>query len=285
MVITGLLFVGVTGFVRYLGTSVPSAQAAFLRYLIGTVMLLPFLPRALADGLPDLRLFALRGVAHSFGVALWFFAMARIPIADVTAMNYLAPIYVTIGAALFLGEKLAFRRVAAVIVALMGAVVILRPGFREISAGHYAMLLATIVFGASYLLAKHLADRSNPLFLVMALSIAVTIGLAPMAAAVWVTPSWGELAILSVVALLATAGHFTMSVAFKYGPVSVTQPVTFLQLFWAVLLGNLVFGEPLDPWVILGGGMILGAVSFMTWREAVLRRRVVTPHSLAPKAQ
>jgi drug/metabolite transporter (DMT)-like permease len=59
--------------------------------------------------------------------------------------------------------------------------------------------------------------------------------------------------------------------------VTVTQPVTFLQLVWAVLLGAFVFGEPADAWVMAGGGIIMGSVFFITWREAVAKRRKITP--------
>ena len=69
-------------------------------------------------------IFAFRGVVHTIAVTLWFYAMARIPIADVTAMNYLSPVYVTLGAALFLGETLAMRRLVAVLGALVGAMII-----------------------------------------------------------------------------------------------------------------------------------------------------------------
>jgi drug/metabolite transporter (DMT)-like permease len=86
-----------------------------------------------------------------------------------------------------------------------------------------------------------------------------------------------------VVACLATAGHYTMTLAFAAAPVTVTQPVTFLQLLWSVLLGALFFGEPVDGWVVLGGLVIIAAVSFITWREAVLKRRAVTPNVNATK--
>ena len=68
-----------------------------------------------------------------------------------------------------------------------------------------------------------------------------------------------------------------MTLAFAAAPVTVTQPVTFLQLVWAVLLGALVFAEPVDIWVVFGGVLILASVSFITWREAVLNRRPITP--------
>jgi drug/metabolite transporter (DMT)-like permease len=279
MVLTGLLFVGVTALVKVLGTRVPAPQAAFLRYLLGLVFLVPMLAT-----LRDLRLdrgtwglIGLRGLFHTGGVALWFYAMARIPIADVTAMNYLNPIYVTLGAAVFLGERLALRRVLAVVVALCGALIILRPGFREVGPGHLAMLFTAVAFGGSYLLAKVLSGRVSAGVVVAMLSITVTLGLAPLAIAVWVPPTPWELAILFAVATLATAGHYTMTLAFRAAPLAVTQPVTFLQLVWAVLLGALVFGEGVDIFVVLGGTVIVAAVSFISWREAVLKRRITPP--------
>jgi drug/metabolite transporter (DMT)-like permease len=285
MVVTGLLFVGVTALVKYLGPVIPAAEAAFLRYAIGLVFLIPLIRPMLATRLTKRQwwLFTFRGLAHSIGVALWFYAMARIPLADVTAMNYLAPIYVTLGAAFFLGERLAARRVIAVVMALIGALIILRPGFREIGTGHLAMLGVAIVFGASYLLAKILTDETNAAIVVGMLSIWVTVGLAPMAIAVWVPPSLEALVILTLVALLATAGHYTMTLAFAVAPVTVTQPVTFLQLVWAVSLGALFFDEGVDIWVVVGGLVILGSVTFITWREAVLKRRLVTPPAPATK--
>lgn len=285
MMVTGLCFVAVTALVKYMGPRVPPAEAAFLRYLLGLVFLFPMLPAVRAAHLSarQWRLFTLRGAFHSGGVILWFYAMTRIPIAEVTAMNYLAPVYVSIGAALFLGEKLALRRIAAIAVALIGTAVILRPGFREVEPGHVAMLFCAVTFAGSYLLAKIMADEVKPAVVVFMLSIFVTIGLAPFALANWVTPSWGDLGLLFLVATFATAGHFTMTMAFAAAPVTVTQPITFLQLVWAVALGALVFNEPVDIWVILGGGLILASVTFITWREAVLKRRPITPTVTATK--
>lgn len=279
MVLTGFSFVGVTILVKILGTRIPATEAAFLRYVLGLVFLIPMLGTLsrLRMDRGTLGLFVARGAAHSAGVGLWFYAMARIPIADVTAMNYLSPIYVTLGAALFLKEKLALRRVLAILAALAGALIILRPGFRELSSGHFAMLFTAIAFGGSYLLAKMLSERCSAGLVVAMLSITVTIGLAPIALSNWVTPTLWELIILFGVAALATAGHYTMTRAFASAPLAVTQPVTFLQLVWAVLVGMVFFAEPFDPFVILGGLVIVGSISFISWREMVLKRREVTP--------
>ncbi|WP_233192867.1 DMT family transporter [Acidimangrovimonas sediminis] len=276
---SGFAFVGVNAIVKCLGQSLPSTEAAFLRYALGLVFLIPMLGPILRNRYTPrgVGLFAVRGLVHALGVMLWFYAMARIPMAEVTAMNYLSPVYVTIGAALFLGETLALRRLIAVFAALFGVVVILRPGVQEISHGQMAMLAVAVFFAASYLIAKRLSDEASPAVIVAMLSIGVTIALAPFAAAVWVTPTLHEVFWLFLTAGFATAGHLMMTHAFKLAPVTVTQPVTFLQLVWATATGALFFAEPVDGWVILGGGIIITAVSFITWREAVIKRRRVTP--------
>lgn len=280
MLVTGFCFVAVTALVKHMGDDMPAAQSAFLRYLLGLVFLLPMLSslRAAPYSARALSFYGLRGFVHALGVILWFYAMTRIPLAEVTAMNYLSPIYVTLGAALFLGERLAMRRIIAVLVAFAGALVILRPGLRDVSPGHIAMLGTAILFAISYLMAKRMSGQVNAAVVVGMLSITVTICLAPFAYAVWVPPTPVQIFWLFWIAAFATAGHFTMTLAFAAAPITVTQPVTFLQLVWAVILGAVVFGEGVDVFVILGGGVIMGSVLFITWREAMLRketRRVI----------
>ncbi|WP_299923918.1 DMT family transporter [uncultured Pelagimonas sp.] len=276
MVVTGLCFVAVTALVKTMHGRVPAPEAAFLRYVLGLVFVIPFW-RELRNMRPTRRqwkLMAVRGVFQSLGVAFWFFAMTRIPLAEVTSMNYLNPIFVTLLAVLLLGEKLALRRILAIAVAMIGALIILRPGFRELDPGHLAMLITASCFAASYLIAKILSAEVSPAMVVATMSVSVTIGLAPLAIPVWVWPSWWDVGILFLVACFATGGHYAMTLAFKAAPLTVTQPVTFLQLVWSVALGALLFDEAVDPWVIAGGGIIMGAVVFITLREAALNRRV-----------
>ncbi|WP_322893817.1 MULTISPECIES: DMT family transporter [unclassified Yoonia] len=276
MVVTGAMFVAVTAIVKHVGDDVPASQAAFLRYALGLVFLIPMIRPIMAAHLTrrQLQMFGIRGVVHTLAVILWFFAMAHLPLAEVTAMNYLSPVYVSIGAALFLGEKLPPRRLAAVVIALIGAAIILRPGMKAVEPGHIAMLGTAVMFAVGYLLAKQLSGEVSAAVVVGMLSITVTIGLAPFAYAVWVTPTLGQLGWLFLVACFATAGHYTMTLAFAAAPLTVTQPVTFLQLVWAVLLGAVVFGEAVDGWVVFGGLVIMASVTFITWREAVARRQV-----------
>lgn len=278
-------FVAVTGIVRHLGSDMPAVQAAFIRYAFGALMMLPTLialvarpPRASRVGLH-----AARGFVHAFGVMLWFYAMQRIPIAEVTAIGYTAPIFVTIGAAIFLGEKLALRRIIAVLAAFAGAIVILRPGLNEVSSGQLAQLGAAPLFAASYLMAKKFTSAEDSGVIVAMLSLFVMLTLLPLAIASWRPPTGTELAWLALTAAFATAGHYFLTRAFEAAPITVTQPVQFLQLVWATLLGMAAFGEPLDPWVLAGGGIIVASATYISHREAALARRERTPPAQATK--
>ncbi len=193
------------------------------------------------------------------------------------------PIYATIGAALLFGERLAVRRIAAILIALLGALVILRPGFREISSGHLAMLGNGVCFAISFLIAKVLVDRVPALVVVGWLSVLVTVTLFPFALAVWIWPTWEELGWLFVVAALATAGHYTMTLALRTAPIAVTQPVSFLQLVWATVLGAVIFAEPVDGWVVFGGILICTSVTFIALREAALKRRMTGSEVEVPR--
>ncbi|SDL86831.1 DMT family transporter [Aliiruegeria lutimaris] len=285
MVMTGFCFIGVQATVKHLGPGIPPAESAFLRYLLGLVFLIPMWPELKRTRLSRraLALFTLRGAAQAGAVIMWFYAMTRITIAEVTAMNYMSPIYVTLGAALFLGEPLAARRMAAIGVAFLGALVILRPGMRELDLGHIAMVFSALGFACAYLVAKRLTGEVSPTVVVAMMSIMVTVFLAPFAFAHWVQPTFQQLGWLFLVACFATAGHFTMTLAFQAAPMAVTQPVTFLQLVWASLLGWVVFHEPVDGWVVLGGCLIMASVSFIAWREMRLKAAPAVPPPVPPQ--
>ena len=271
MVVSGLNFVAVTAIVKFLGSEVPPAQSAFLRYLLGLVFIIPLLKEFFQTRFTreEYILFGIRGVFHTVGVICWFYAMTEITIAEVTSLSYLTPVFLSLGAILILGESITMRRMLAIFVALVGSLLILRPGFRELSAGHLAMMGTVVTFTISYLIAKKVTSRLNAGMIITMLSITVTIGLLPVATVVWIPPTIEQLFWLFLVALFATAGHYTMTKAFYSAPVSATQPVTFLQLVWATMLGTLLFGEPIDLWVVFGGTIIIGSVTFLAWREAV----------------
>lgn len=285
MVLTTFMFVAVTGIVRYLGSDMPAIEAAFIRYCIGLAMITPMALRYWS-GMPSkgvLKMYGWRALVHGGGVMLWFYAMARIPIAEVTAIGYLSPIFVTIGAAMFLGEKLHMRRIGGILVGIVGALVILRPGFAEINIGQFAQLVAAPLFAVSWILAKKLTAVQNSSMIVWMLSLGCTVVLLPGALLQWRSPTMEEVGLLALTAFFATMGHYTLTRAFKAAPITVTQPIGFLQLVWAALLGMMVFDEALDPFVFIGGAIVVAAASYISHREMVASRAKVTPPAVAVK--
>ena len=281
MLVTGLLFVGVTGVVRHLGSDMSPMQAAFIRYVFGVVLMAPVFLRLggrarLFSGeslLPRrLGLHAVRGLVHGVGVMLWFYAMAHIPIAEVISLGFTAPIFTTIGAALFLGERLRAHRVGAVLVGFGGAMIILRPGFEAISTGALAQLAAAPLFATSFLITKKLTETESSASIVAHLTIFVTLALLPAALMNWRAPSWEELGWLCATAVFATLGHLALTQALRATEITVTQPFSFLQLVWATLLGFYVFDERPEIWIWIGGAVIVASASYIARRESLARR-------------
>lgn len=270
MILCGMCFTAVAAIMRSLGTSIPPAESAFLRYILGLIFIIPMLKKFFAKKIDMRDWWAafLRGCVHAFAIILWFYAIAHISIADVVAMGYMTPVWITVISVIFLGERIAFLRVGAIIMSLMGMMIIMRPGFRDLSDAHLAMLLVTIGFAVSYILAKELTKRHSSIDIVVFLSISVPIVLAPFAYIYWVSPTLIQLFVLFIVAAFATLGHYCMTQAFGLAPMSVTQPVVFLQLIWATLLGIVIFNDPFDLWILIGGLLIVCAITVIAVREA-----------------
>ena len=275
MALAGLFFVAMTGIVRHLGSDMDAVQAAFIRYAFGALLLAPVYVRPVSQGtLPNnAGLHVLRGVIHGTAVMLWFFAMARIPIAEVTAIGFVAPIFTTLGAALFLGEKLHARRIGAVLIGFGGTLVILRPGIQVIDIGALAQLTAAPLFAFSFLISKKLTETNSNASIVAYMTLIVTLILMVPAIMVWRTPTLEELLWLGLMALCATAGHYTVTQAFRVADITAVQPVQFLQLVWASILGLVAFGEQPDFWTWVGAGFVVGSATYIAHREAVARGR------------
>ena len=269
MLLTGLCFVAVMVSVKYLSKDLPSIQAAFFRYLFGLILILPlfkFQYKKNTNKLPIFK-YGLRGIIHGFAVVLWFYSVANIPMADVTAINYLTPIFTTVGAILIFKEVITLNRVGALLLSFIGAMLILKPGFEIFSYGKIAQLFSTILFATSYLIAKNLTKTESTNLIVIFLTFFATITLLPFTFFLWVNPSIGDLLLLFGVAILGTLGHYFMTMALSLAPLSVTQPVIFFQLIWSTLIGLLLFGESVDIFILIGGSFIVVAIVQLSSNE------------------
>lgn len=273
MVATTVLFVIVTAVVRYLGSEMHPVQAAFLRYAFGVAIIIPFCLRTSLFRIPfaRLRLHAFRGVAHGIAIMLWFFAMMRLPIAEVTALSFMTPVFIIIGASVFLKERFYRHRAIAVALGIAGGLIILQPGFRVIDLGAIAQLMAAPLFAVSMLIAKNLTRSESNGHILLMLSVFCTLTLILPAIVIWRQPTLEELSWLFLCAVFATAGHYCMTRAFRSAEIAALQPITFLQLVWATLMGSFLFGEQPNFWVWLGGGLIVISATYNARKEQTVR--------------
>jgi drug/metabolite transporter (DMT)-like permease len=268
--LAGLLFVGFVAIVRFIGDHLHPLETAFIRYALGLAILTPMFIRYGMRLLYSHYIFrhALRGAVHGIGVMLWFYAVTLIPIAEVTALSFISPIFVAIGASLFLGERLSARRIIVITLGIVGVLIILRPGVEVVSFGAIAMLVAAPLFATSKLLTKALVKHDSASTIVAYLSIFATLTMAVPAMLVWQTPTLEELVWLLATALFATLSHLCMARGLALVDVTVAQPVEFLQLVWSTLLGIVVFGEQPSIWIWVGAGVIVVSATYIMRYEA-----------------
>ena len=265
MVITTILLAIVTGMVRQLGSDLPAPVAAFVRYVASTVFFLPLIFKMFVTQAESqkVKIYFARGICHGLGVIGWFFAMATIPVSEVTVIGYMTPVFVTIAAFFFLGEQLSKKSVLALAVGFTGMFIIVNPSGTGIQTGQLTMVIATVFFAGSYILAKQLSFSNSIIEVLTGLNAIVTLVLAPFAIFFWQTPTIDEIIWLSLVAFFATCGHYTMTLAFKLAPISITQPANYLQLVWATLIGFIFFGELIDIWFVFGSTLIILSTAYI----------------------
>lgn len=252
---------------------------AFLRYFFGALFLIPIVFRlGLYRSLHTNRLglHISRGAIHTAGMMLWFVALPLTTLAEITALGFTGPIFVTIGAALFLGEDVRLRRWIAVIVGFIGAMIIIRPGFSAFHLGVICILISTPIFSASNLMSKALASTDSANTIVIWQNIVIVICAAPFAIWFWQNPGWGDIVWFLLAGLAGTLGHICQQRGYQLADITLLQPIGFLSLIYNTVLGYLLFFQQPDVWTFVGAAVIFGSAMYISHREAVRRAQIKT---------
>ena len=279
MAMGGLMFSLLNTIARAIALQMDPFQTQFLRYLCGLLIMLPLVWRAgLAAYWPkDMKGQFWRGGVHTLGLMLWFIALPRIPLADMTAISFTGPIFIMIGAGLFLGEPMHRDRWIASLIGFAGVMVVVLP---KLSGGggwfHLVMLASAPVFAASFLITKALTRYENAGVIVLWQALTVTLLSFPLALPHWQDPSAWQWGGFVVAGILGTAGHYCLTRAFAMADISATQSLRFLDLVWASIMGWLVFADVPSQSTWLGALVILMSTVWIARREG---RRPVKPQS------
>jgi drug/metabolite transporter (DMT)-like permease len=249
-------------------------EIVFFRNLFSLVFMVPFIARL---GLGSLRtgkigFFTLRAGVAFVSMVTWFIGITLVPLATATALNFTAPLFATVLAALLLGEQVRARRWSAIAIGLLGVLVILRP-FGPFDPNMLMLLASAATAAMGSITVKFLSRSESPVTIVTYMVIYLApISLVP-ALFVWQWPTWHTLAYLVFLGLLGVASHLSVARALAVADASAIAPFEFMRLPYAALLGYLFFGERPDMWTWFGAAIIVASSLYVAHRESRLSRQ------------
>ena len=269
------LFAGLAMFSRMAMTAgLHPFEVVFLRNTFACLMLLPLLAyRGLRLFHSDqFNLYGLRVLVSLLSMQTWFYAIFLIPIGEVTAISFLAPLFGTLGAVFLLGEVVRIRRWTALGVGFLGALIILRPVGSEIGLGQALAIFSAMAAGLTVVLVKQLTAHDDPDKIVFLTNILMTpLSLIP-ALFVWTWPTIEVLPALMGMGLCAVLGHICVVRGYAATDASLGMTFEFSKLPFTVAMTYLAFSESIDLWTWIGAFIIFASALYITRREARLAR-------------
>ncbi|MEM9440144.1 MAG: DMT family transporter [Pseudomonadota bacterium] len=261
--------------IRVASEDIHTFEIVFFRNLFGLAVMLPWF---IKSGSSTLRVrqtggLLLMSICHLVGMVCYFLAIAYLPLADVIALSFSKPLFVTLGAAVILAEVVKARRWSAVLIGFIGVMIVLRPGADVVSAYALVVLAGTIMGAATSLMIKHLTGRVSVGAIVWYQALFATALSLPLCLLHWRMPDMAEWALLIAIGALGTLSWLSATRALALIDASAAAPFEFLRLPFAALIAYFVFAEipKLTTW--LGGAVIFAAAIYIARREALAARR------------
>jgi len=268
------IFASMHALVRHLSGNLHPFEVAFFRSIFGLVAIAPLMwrvgPSVLVSRNPGLL--AVRGLVGGLSLMTWFYGLSITPIATATALSFTSAIFASIGAAIFLRERMRLRRWTAVLLGFSGVLIIVRPGLALFEPGSMVIVLAAILWGVGIVLVKTIARTDETVTIVAWTAMWLIMVTAIPVWFVWTAPTWTQLAWLLLIGILGTVGTFAWPQALKTADASLVIPADFIRLVWAGAIGFVAFGEIPDRWMWIGAALIIGSTLYIGLREAKLSK-------------
>lgn len=276
--------------VKYLGTDIPTGQTIFVRGVISIVVL-----AAIAWGTEGLHLLgtrnlrshALRSLSGTVSMFCWFTGLTLIPLADMTAIVFTAPLFLTVLAMLFLGERIHRYRWTALGLGFAGALIMIGP---HLSFGGGSLLGASVGLGAAVFAALGMmflrsmsgGGGEHAITITFYFSLTSMLCAAATAVAGWPMPTAEQWLLIVLAGVFGVFGQLLMTFSYRYAEASTIAPLDYANLLVAMLYGYLLFAEVPGASTWVGASLVVAAGLIILWRE--YRRRLPTPVPAVPNA-
>ena len=275
MILAILLFTAMDATAKGLIARYPAPQVVWARFAGQLVIVLVILnaraPTYLRTRHPGLHM---ARSAFQFGATTFFFlSLPHIGLAEATALTDINPVLITLGAAFFLGESLGPRRIFGVVVALIGALIILRPGSGVFSPWALLPLAAAVSYTGNALLTRFIGQKEPVWTSLLHASIFGTVVAALALPVVWVPVSGPDVALFALVGLLGTGAQLCIIRSFSMTEAAIVAPFAYLGIVFATFWGAVLFDQWPDRWTVIGALVIIGAGLYVWQRERRASRK------------
>jgi drug/metabolite transporter (DMT)-like permease len=258
---------------KYMVATYAVGQLLWLRACAALLVLSPLIWRHRAEFFrlerPGLQL--LRVILSTLDVAAFFLATVYLPLADVITYYLACPVFVTALSAIFLRERVGWRRWSAILIGFLGVVIALRPSMQTFSGPAMIALAGSLSFSLLMLTTRSLRATPDIVMASMQFVGSFLLG-AVMSPFGWVTPSLSSLALFAVAGCISVSALLCVNRSLKLAPASVVVPYQYSMIIWAVLFGLVVFGDVPSTATIIGAAIIIGAGLYIFLRERKLGR-------------
>src|ERR1043165_3635390 len=272
MLMAVLLFALNSAAGKWLVAKYPVGEFMLIRSCFTLLLLSPFIwhaGRVAFASAPRPGLQVVRVLVGSVEVAMFFWAVSYLPLADTTTFYLAGPIYVTALSVLLLGERVGWRRWTAVLVGFAGVVIALRPSPSSFTLPALIALGGSVIY-ALVMITTRMLRQTNDIMLMTTYFIgAVAFGAATVPFG-WVTPAPRDILFLCGVACANIAAPFCVIRSLKLASASVVVPYQYTLIIWSVVFGWQMFGELPDAYTIAGAAIIVAAGLYIFWRERVV---------------
>jgi S-adenosylmethionine uptake transporter len=280
MIAAMLMLPGIDAIAKWLSGSVSSGQVTWSRFFFQIILMSPLLLKTRGPWFtPALALHAARGSLIAFATLFFFTGLAYLPLADAIAIFFIEPLLVTLLSALFFKEAIHWRRISAISIGFVGALIIIRHTFSEVGFAALYPVGAAFCFSFYIVLTRKLVRHEDPIrlqffagiFGCLVMSIALAYGTAQGVAiltAAW--PTTDHWLLLGALGLIATVCHLLVVYAYRLASIGILAPFQYVEIIGATILGLVIFDEFPDTVTWLGVAIIVSSGMYVFHREAKL---------------